>query len=97
MKHLFIISLFSIFSLISMAEGNTTPKRYAIKDTSIPKDSVEEFASKVLMNARKEQYDKIKPHFSWTWNKFYGTWGPEYPWKSIHKAKSENDIYHLRS
>ncbi len=91
MKYFIIIIFVMLFASLSQADRLAEP--VSISNHKFPKGSVEAFSATVLRMARNKDYNSLKPYFHWTWNRFYGSWGPEYPWSRVDEAKTNSDIY----
>jgi hypothetical protein len=79
-----------IASCVAMAQR---PEHVGIANHTFAAGSPEAFAASVLAKARAKDYDGLAPLFNWTWQDFYRSWEPDYPWKTVEAAKSDSDIY----
>jgi hypothetical protein len=90
---LFLIGFVITTLILPHNAAGARPGTVSITSNKFAAGSVEAFAAMVLRKARNKEFSALKPFFTWTWNDFYHNWGPDFPWKTVARAKSDSDIY----
>lgn len=77
-----------IFTCTSSLANNSQ----SVGNNNFKEGSPELFAAEILKLAYKKNYEKLQSYFSWSWNEFYGSFEPDYPWRNLRKSKSLNHV-----
>lgn len=108
MKNRIITSIGILLVCISSASARPTP--VSITEYDAEPDSAEHFAVEVLTAAHNQEYEKLEPYFSRTWNEWPSNRNPESAWRTVLKASdlaeihilpaekslAHKDVYHVR-